>query len=236
MINNLSVLAIIPARAGSKGIIDKNIRLIKNKPLIAYTIEAAKKSKYIDDTIVSTDGEKIAHIANKFAGGEEIVPFLRPENLAQDNSKTIDAICYTLERLKTEFKREYDIIVLLQPTSPLRNKYHIDEAIETFVNNDMNKGLVSVNEVAKSPILMRELKNDELVSIISMNSTIRRQDMPKYYVVNGAIYINLTKDINKDLSLNDNKIPYFMENNLSLDIDTIEDLKKAEEYMEGYNL
>lgn len=230
MIKGLKVLAIIPARAGSKGIPGKNIKLLAgHKPLIAYTIEAAKKSSYIDNIIVSTDGEDIAKVALEY-GAE--VPFMRPKKLAEDKSKTIEAIVYTINELK-KMGGVYDVLVLLQPTSPFRTSDDIDKSLELFIKNDMHKGLVSVREVYDSPILIRELNGNNLTNILNVNSTIRRQDMKKYVKVNGAIYINLIDDLNMKYSLNDNKIAYVMDNKSSIDIDTYEDWAKAEVYIKG---
>ena len=116
MYGSKKVLALIPARGGSKGIKKKNIVLLDGKPLIAYSIEASLRSKYIDSTVITTDSREIAEIAEKFGGR---VPFLRPAELAQDKSKTIDAVLHAIRQLT--IKREnYDILVLLQPTQPLR--------------------------------------------------------------------------------------------------------------------
>lgn len=219
MFDNKKILAIIPARKGSKGIVNKNTIDVRGKPLIAYTIDAAKQSKYIDDVIVSTDGESIADIS-VFYGAE--VPFLRPEILANDTAKTIDAIIYTVEKLE-KMNRLYDVVVLLQPTSPLRQTNHIDEALEKFFASSM-QGLVSVNKVEIKPVLIRIIQDDILHPIISQKSTVRRQDMSSYYKVNGAIYINKVSEIHKDLSFNDNKVPYIMESEYSIDIDTMDDL------------
>lgn len=226
MFDNKKILAIIPARKGSKGIVNKNTIDVRGKPLIAYTIYAAKQSKYIDDVIVSTDGESIADISN-FYGAE--VPFLRPEILANDTAKTIDAIIYTIEKLE-KMNRLYDVVVLLQPTSPLRQTNHIDESLEKFFASSM-QGLVSVNKVEIKPVLIRIIQDDILHPIISQNSTVRRQDMSSYYKVNGAIYINKVSEIHKDLSFNDNKVPYIMESECSIDIDTMDDLLLVNEIL-----
>lgn len=213
-------LAVIPARGGSKGIPNKNIVVIHNKPLIQYTIETALQSKYLDRIIVSTDNQEIANTATSI-GAE--VPFLRPAHLAQDNSKTIDVLVHTIKHLKA-LGTEYDFIVLLQPTQPLREAFHIDQAIEQLIEHNAN-ALVSVSEVKEHPILMRTIENGKLKSLLGANSTVRRQDFPAYYKVNGSIYINkLDNDFNEDISLNDNPFPYVMDSYYDLDIDTEEDL------------
>lgn len=227
MINNLRILAIVPARGGSKGIKDKNIKEIEGRPLIAYTIEAAKRCEYIDEIVVSTDSEKIAKVAKK-AGAK--VPFLRPDELASDTARTIDVVLFTIEQLKL-IGQEYDIVVLLQPTSPLRDEDDICGAIEKYVSCNM-KSLVSVSEVSESPILMRQIVDEtHMEKLLNINSTIRRQDMAKYYMVNGSIYINKIEELNSDTSLNDNVIPYVMDRSHSVDIDDYVDIEVMKYYV-----
>ena len=128
------ILAIIPARGGSKGIPNKNIIDLCGKPLIAYSIEAAKKSQYIDDVIVSTDSTIIQNISLTY--GAEI-PFLRPAELATDTAKTIDCMLYTIKQLALS-NRHYTLVVLLQPTQPIRKPEWIDEAIIQLLNSNYN--------------------------------------------------------------------------------------------------
>lgn len=227
MFNKQKILALIPARGGSKGIKDKNIVFLAGKPLIAYSIEAAKYSKYIDDIIVTTDSEKIAEISKQYGAS---VPFMRPAELATDTSKTIDAVLHAIQTLKTMGK-EYDVLILLQPTQPLRTNKNIDEAIEVYYKNKED-GLVSVSPVDDSPLLIRSISNDgKLLNLLSQNSTCRRQDMPEYYKVNGCIYINKIEEINENTSFNDNKIPFIMTKEHSIDIDELSDLCMAEYYL-----
>lgn len=227
MINNMRILAIVPARGGSKGIKDKNIKEIEGRPLIEYTIEAAKRCEYIDEIVVSTDSEKIAKAAKK-AGAK--VPFLRPDELASDTARTIDVVLFTIEQLKL-IGQEYDIVVLLQPTSPLRDEDDICGAIEKYVSCNM-KSLVSVSEVSESPILMRQIVDEtHMEKLLNINSTIRRQDMAKYYMVNGSIYINKIEELNSDTSLNDNVIPYVMDRSHAVDIDDYVDIEVMKYYV-----
>lgn len=231
MIEGLKVLALIPARGGSKGIKNKNIINLCGKPLISYTIDTAKSSKYIDDIIVSTDNEKIAKVSRRY-GAE--VPFMRPDVLAQDKSKTIDAVIHALETLKS-INRCYDILVLLQPTQPLRTTEDIDNALEHFIKNN-KESLVSVSEVNDHPILIRSIdENNRLVPILTQNSTIRRQDMPKYYRVDGCIYINKIDEINNNTSFNDNICPFIIDKSHAVDIDEISDLILAKYYIDLSN-
>ncbi|MFC4354696.1 cytidylyltransferase domain-containing protein [Chryseomicrobium palamuruense] len=221
MFNELKFLVVIPARGGSKGIPGKNIIEVNNKPLIQYTIDAAMKSKYIDKIVVSTDDKEIAEVSIR-CGAE--VPFLRPGKLATDVSRTIDSVIYTLNNLPCI--HIYDYLILLQPTQPLRQAFHIDEAIETIIKEE-SASLVSVTKVKEHPILIRTLNEEgQLQPLLNIQSTIRRQEFPNYYKVNGAIYINkLDKSFDANISFNDNKLAYIMDEKYDLDIDEPIDLE-----------
>ena len=224
MIDGKAVLAWIPARGGSKGIKDKNIKPLLGEPLIAYTIKAALSSKYVDRVMVSTDSPQIAEVAKAYGAW---VPSLRPAELAADTSKTLDAVLYTVKTLET-LGESFPVFCLLQPTSPLRKTADIDAALETYISCGC-KSLVSVSPVETSPLLISSLsKEGYLEPILQQSSTCRRQDMPKYYRVNGAIYINRTQELCETTSFNDNKIPYIMINENSIDIDSIDDFNRAE--------
>ena len=229
MINEKSVLAIIPARGGSKGIKGKNIFSIEGKPLIAYTIEAACASEYIDTVIVSTDNQEIADISKAY-GAE--VPFLRPAELASDYAKTIDAVLHAVYTLK-EMGKEYDYLVLLQPTQPLRSAEDIDHAI--ILCDKKMRGVVSISRVKDHPVLMRYMNaQGEMCKLLELNSTVRRQDMPDYYRVNGCVYVNPMSEVTGELSFNDNPIPYIMPVERSVDIDGYEDIALVEYYLRNH--
>lgn len=229
MFGKQKILALIPARGGSKGIKDKNIIPLAGKPLIAYSIEAAKKSKYIDSIVVTTDSERIAEVAKQYGAR---VPFLRPVELAADTSKTIDAVLHAIKTLKS-MGENYDTLVLLQPTQPLRTADDIDKAIELYYENH-EQGLVSISPVDDSPLLIRSIGADgKLVNLLSQNSTCRRQDMPNYYKVNGCIYINKINELHENTSFNDNKVPFIMDKKHSIDIDEMSDLWMAEYYLKN---
>ena len=221
------ILALIPARGGSKGIHHKNIALLAGKPLIQYTIDAARQSKYIDYILVSTDDAEIAEISKKFGAK---VPFLRPKELASDTAKTIDAVLHAIETLR-KAGETFDSLVLLQPTSPLRTSEDIDKAVETFYQAN-RQPVVSVSEVSDHPILIRTIEKtpegEYLKPLLQTGSTVRRQDMPPFYRVNGSIYINPIEEINSTTSFNDNPIPFVMSPSHSIDIDEPLDLKIAE--------
>lgn len=222
------ILAVIPARGGSKGIKNKNIVDLNGKPLIQYTIDSAKGSHYIDKVIVSTDSEEIKEVSEKLGAQ---VPFLRPMGLASDTARTIDVLVHTVDELK-RMGEEYDYLVLLQPTSPLRKTRHINEAIKLMLDNEY-RSLVSVHEVEDHPILIRTIEDSyKMHKLIEQSSTMRRQDFKKYYKVNGAIYINELKVLNNETSLNDNEYAYIMERMYSVDIDEELDLKYAKVLLE----
>nr|WP_300840671.1 acylneuraminate cytidylyltransferase family protein [uncultured Acetatifactor sp.] len=226
MYKNKKILAIIPARGGSKGIPHKNIIDLCGRPLISYTIEAAIRSKYIDYTIVSTDDEEIAKVSKEY--GAEI-PFLRPAELATDTSKTIESVIYTIRTVQ-ERGKFFDTIVLLQPTQPLRTSEDIDGAIEKY-DESGNVPLASVSEVDDHPILIRAIEKEQLIPLLNTPSTCRRQDMPAFYRVNGCIYINEISEVNEHTSFNDNILPYIMDKRHSVDIDEEQDLVIAEYYL-----
>lgn len=229
MINGRRVIAIIPARGGSKGIKNKNIIDVCGKPLIAYTVEAANKSEYVDRVLVTTDSEKIADVAKEYGAS---VPFLRPADLAGDHSKTIDCVLHAINHMKAQGE-DFEICVLLQPTSPLRSKDDIDHALELFAKNAYEP-LVAVSEVQDSPILIRSIGEDGVLqNILSRNSTIRRQDMDIYYRVNGSIYICRSDELNSETSFNDFKRYYVMEKSHSVDVDELADLEIVKYYLQN---
>lgn len=215
-------LAYIPARGGSKGIPKKNIAEIGEMPLIAFTIVAALKSGLFDKVMVSTDSEEIAAVSRQYGAW---VPFLRYAEFAQDTSKTIDAVISDKSRLEA-MGEKFDEFVLLQCTSPFRTAKDIQGAVA--LAEKMHAGVVSISPVEEHPILMRTIDADGKVSrVLNCSSTCRRQDMPPYYRVNGAIYVNFWDELTPDLSLNDNPYGYIMERKDSLDIDTKADLEAA---------
>ncbi|MCX6112252.1 MAG: acylneuraminate cytidylyltransferase family protein, partial [Proteobacteria bacterium] len=157
MYNDKKILAVIPARGGSKGLPDKNIKKLYNKPLIVWSIEQAKESKYIDRVIVSTDSNEIAKIAVDH-GAE--VPFIRPSELAKDNTPTIDVLVHLINHLENNGSK-YDILLLLEPTSPLRKRGDIDNAMKAFIDNYKNAdSVISLGEVhLENPHAIKTIEN-----------------------------------------------------------------------------
>lgn len=228
MFKEHNILALIPARGGSKGIPRKNIKVLHGSPLIAYTIAAARNSRYIDDVVVTTDSDEIAKIARDYGAS---VPFMRPSELADDRSKTIDAVLHAVETLE-DMGRTFDAVVLLQPTSPLRTSVDIDCSIETFYSHG-SLGVASVSEAIENPVLTRRVDPAGVLHpLLPTSSTVRRQDMPKFYHVNGAIYINKVASLTCETSLNDNPIAYVMNAQRSVDIDCFDDFLLAENILE----
>jgi N-acylneuraminate cytidylyltransferase len=221
MINGESVLAIIPARGGSKRVPHKNIRIVGDKPLIAWTIEEAKTSKYIDRLVLSSDSDTIIDIAQKW-GCE--VPFKRESRLASDKTPGIDVVLDAIDRCPG-----YDWVVLLQPTSPLRKAQDIDAALEMCVNLSA-PACVSVCEVDQLPYWMYTIdKNSRITPLIPDSKVNRTQDAPPVYLLNGAVYVAQTNWLKQQENFkSDQTIAYTMPRNRSLDIDTETDLGKLE--------
>ena len=218
----MKVIAIIPARGGSKGIPRKNLVNFSGKPLMQWTIEAALESKYITDVVVSSDDDEILNEAQK---NKKVLALKRPIELAQDTSKTEPVLTHVLDSLN-EIK--YDYLILLQPTSPLRTFEDIDFAFEKLLNSEATS-LISVCELEHHPY--KSFKVDEkgyLQGIINNNYPFYpRQELPKTYRANGAIYIIEVSAFLKKNTLLTNKTTHFeMTIESSLDIDTFDDIKQ----------
>jgi CMP-N,N'-diacetyllegionaminic acid synthase len=228
MIKDKKILAIIPARGGSKGISNKNIIDLCGKPLIAYSIEEALKTKYIDKVIVSTDSEKIKDISLKWGAD---VPFMRSNELSSDSAKSIDVVLHCLEYFNN-VDEYYDYVILLQPTSPLRNCKDIDDSLEMIINKK-GSSLVSICPVEQNPVLMRTIANDRMNEIVNcQKDNLRRQELPEFYIFNGAIYINLVEMLyDEKVFVNSDTIPYVMDKNKSIDIDEPKDIVLAEFFL-----
>ena len=225
MYDGNKILAIIPARSGSKGLLNKNILNCKGKPLIGWTIESAESSKYIDEVIVTTDSEQIAEVSKKFGAS---VPFIRPTILSNDIANTDDVIEHAINSLKVE-NYNFSFLIYLQPTSPLRTTDQIDEAIELYFKQKKcdSDTLVSVYEVDKKyNWLMQKNSNGYVVFDRKVDLMVaRRQELESMYMPNGAIYIANFRCFNG--FYRDSVIPYVMTWESSIDIDTREDFDKA---------
>lgn len=218
MIHGRSVLAIIPARGGSKGVPRKNIRAVAGKPLIAWTIEEAKKSKYIDRLILSSDDAEIIEVAKRW-GCE--VPFVRPAELAQDETPGIAPVLHALDVLP-----DFELVVLLQITSPLRSAADIDGCIEQCIASNAN-ACVTVSEAEQSPYWMYTLgEGGAMQALIPDQSFARRQDLPKAYLLNGAVYAAKSAWLRQHKTfVGAETLGFVMPQERSLDIDTELDLQ-----------
>ena len=219
-------IAIIPARSGSKGLKDKNIKLLNGKPLLAYSIEAAKKSKLFDEIFVSTDSIEYAEIAKKWGAN---VPFLRSAELATDTASTWDVVKDTL-RNYMKIGIEFDTIAILQPTSPMRKSEDIINGYYQFKLKKAN-AIVSVCEVDHSPLWSNTLPEDGSLRNFLNQEIINlpRQSLPTYYRINGALYIAKTEYALNAKSLYDDQCyAVVMSKNDSIDIDDELDFKIAE--------
>ena len=184
----MRTLGIIPARGGSKGIPGKNVAMLAGKPLIAWTIEAARRSGLLSRVIVSTDDLKIAEVAQQF-GGE--VPFMRPAALAGDESPVVDAVEHALQMLAERDGEHYDAVLLLQPTSPLRNTGDIDSVL-ALARERVPPAIISVCEALPHPWLARTVGSDGTLDYLfpeAANSS-SRQAYPEAFLINGAIYFS----------------------------------------------
>lgn len=226
MLNGKRILALIPARGGSKRLPGKNTKLINGKPLIAWTIEAAKNSKYIDTVVVSTEDNTIAKIS---ANCGATIPFIRPKELATDNASTKSVIEHCLNHLKSA-EDNYDVFILLQPTSPLREEKHIDEALELFFAKEANF-VLSVCECEHSPLWSNTLPKDQsLDQFIAKEANKRGQELPVYHRLNGAICIcNISAYLETDGdTYSADSFAYIMGAHSSVDIDNEIDFLLAE--------
>ncbi len=221
-------IAIIPARSGSKGVKDKNIRNLCGKPLMAYTIEAALKSGEFDEVMVSTDSEKYAEIARKSGAN---VPFLRSEATASDTASSWDMVDEVLLNYK-KLGKNFDTFCLLQPTSPLRTVEDIKEAYQIY-RDKADFAVVSVCEAEHSPLWCGHLPdNYEFISFIKPDNLKQRQAGGKFYRLNGAIYIVNISRFEKERQLyKKGSFAYIMSQEKSVDIDTELDFKLAEVIM-----
>ena len=219
------VLAVIPARSGSKTVPRKNLFPLGGKPLIAWTIEEALKARGLDLVAVSTDGEEIARVAREW-GIEEIV--MRPSHLATDSAQVPPVIRHALQVLEERRGCRFDVVVTLQPTSPFRDHGDIEEALKLFLSSKADS-LVSVCEVEHHPYKMVTIEDGLTKPLIvgGMEHT-SRQELPKVYRHNGAIYITRRSLLLEGKFLGEKVLPFIMSQEKSMDVDTLLDFKVAE--------
>jgi len=219
---NLRILGFIPARGGSKGVYKKNIRLVNGKPMIAYSIENALNSKNIDRVIVSTDNAEIADVSRQY--GAVVIP--RPKKISGDASPTYDAIVHAIDWLEHR-DEQFDIVVVIEPTSPLRKDSDLDDAITVFVNHITTAdSLVSLGEIhLENPFLAKKVEDGYVKPLIqSRKSFTQRQQLPQLYFPYGVIYISKIKSLKKYKTFYQKRtIPYFIERWQNYEVDDFYD-------------
>jgi CMP-N,N'-diacetyllegionaminic acid synthase len=220
VISGKRLVGLVPARGGSVGMPRKNVRLLGDKPLIAWTIEAARGSRHLDRVVVSTDDDEIAACARAY-GAE--TPFMRPAELATDSAQGIDVVLHALEQI-----RDADAIVLLQPTSPFRSTEDIDQAVENA--DSTGQPVVSVTESPKSPYLSYEIAKGILVPVLQQRTgATNRQQFPATYTLNGAVYVATRSALLTHRSfMTATTRAYVMPAERSIDLDAESDWKYAE--------
>jgi len=233
MYKGKKILCVIPARGGSKELPGKNIKKLLGKPLIAYSIEQAKNSKYIDRVIVSTDSHKIANISKKYHAE---LPFIRPRKLAGDNSSTIDVLLHAVDLMEKNKNCYFGILVLLHATSPLRTVEDIDRCIELLFKKKADN-VISVTESHRNPYFnMIEISNVKKIKLVKRSNFVTRQSAPRTYDINASIYVwkmDIFKKIKKIL-LKNTQI-YIMPKERSIDIDDNLDFRIAEMTLKDRN-
>lgn len=234
MYKGKKILAIIPARGGSKGLPGKNIRPLLGKPLIGWSIEQAQQSKYIDEIFVSTDSQEIADVAESFGVK---VPELRPSELAVDTAPSSAFITYTIEKYK-KAGLIFDYIILLEPTSPLREIDDINKSIEMLINNSDFDSIVGVCKAEDvHPSFMVTLgENNKLVPYENEMKTLRRQELKEVYFFEGTVYVSKCDAfLNKKAFYHDKTLPYIVPKWKSPEVDDIVDFITIEAILNAKN-
>jgi CMP-N-acetylneuraminic acid synthetase len=231
----MKILGLIPARGGSMRVPDKNIRLLDGKPLIAYTIEAAKRAKHVNRVIVSTDSQKIAQVARQY-GAE--VPFFRPKEISTGESTEMQFLRHALSWLAENESYEPDLIVLLYPTSPFRRAESIDRAVERILEHPEADSLRSVKLCSEHPYKMWTIRDGLLKPFVETEDsgvhTFSYHLLPQVYIQNASIYITKPRTIvNKSSYIGDVVIPFVMDQSESIDINAPLDFQLAEMLMKG---
>ncbi len=224
----MNILGLIPARGGSKAIPKKNIALLAEKPLLAYTCEAALESQRLTRVLLDTDDQEIADVGR--ACGVD-VPFMRPKDLAGDDTPILPVIQHALAWLKDQQNFQVDVVVLLQPTSPLRRATHIDSAVDLLLDSDSDTvvSVVTVPHNFNPNSVMRLDEGGYLTPFEAGPMILRRQDKPRVYARNGPAILAIRRETLEQNTLYGEKtLPYEMDEASSVDIDTLDDLGLAE--------
>lgn len=221
MFHNKRVLAFIPARIGSKGVPQKNLRSIAGLPLFMWSVNYARSSKYVDDVLVSSDSPTILNMAHENGC---VKNGLRPAELASDTARNIDAVLWELDQLP----QKYDAVVQLQPTYPIRPEGDLDLMIERYFEKQTS--LITVIKTEARPEFLRRInEKGDLEKVMNATSDIRRQKFVQCYQIVGSVYINNTETLSTQTVLNENEIPYVIDDKYALDIDTPNDWEQLEQ-------
>ncbi|MDG2252941.1 MAG: acylneuraminate cytidylyltransferase family protein [Methylophilaceae bacterium] len=230
-INNPKVLAVIPARGGSKRLPRKNIMPIAGHPMIAYSIMSVRDSTMVTDWLLSSDDDEIIEVAKRYGA---FIPFKRPPELATDDIRNIDVTLHALEYMERLKGYQYDIIILLQPTSPIRSSEHIDEAITKLINSNLDSlAAVKGPFQKRDPILKRINEKGELVAYCNK---MKNKTNEPFYIYNASLYaVKRDYFVTEKKFTADNQIPLVMDKYHSTDVDEISDLIVAETYLNKIN-
>ncbi len=225
--NEMKILAVITARGGSKGIPRKNIKVLGGKPLIAYTIEIAKKSSLISHLIISTDNDEIADVARFFGAN---VPFLRPETFAQDTSTHVEVMQHAVHFMEEQLKVVFDYVVILQPTSPFRLVEDIDKTLDLLIKTDADSSVSMVELEGDHPVKIKKMEGNRVIPYcVAEPEGVRRQDLPKAYKRSSAVYA-MRRDVLMEYGSLFGKdiVGHIIPAERSIDIDTEYDWLRAE--------
>lgn len=225
--NGPLVLAVIPARGGSKRLPRKNIMSLGGHPMIAYSIMAAREAKLVTDWLVSSDDDEIIEIAKQYGAS---IPFKRPEHLATDEVRNIDVTLHALDYMEKQTGKTYDIIVLLQPTAPIREASHIDESIDLLWQSNLDSlAAVKGPYQKRDPILKRI---DEQGNLVAYRDNSERDSREPFYIYNAALYaVKRDYFVKEKRFISEKQIPFVMDKYHSMDVDEMVDLITAEAYL-----
>ncbi len=224
----MKVLGIIPARAGSKRIVGKNMKLLCGKPLTQYVIESTMTSKLLDRIIVSSDDSDVLELAAQFA---HVIPLRRPDELATDTSPAIDYVIHALEWVKKNKGETFDIVAIIQPTSPLTTSQDIDATIELLINDtraDSSVSVMRLNQVTH-PFKLKTIKDQWLKPFLKEEKIILQAgELPDVYTRNGSVYVARMDNIEKGIIAGEQCLAHIMPEERSIDINELIDLEFAE--------
>lgn len=231
MYQGKKIIVIIPARSGSKGLTNKNIKRLNGIPLIAHSIECARSCEVIDEVFVSTDSQEYANIALKYGAS---VPFLRPEKISNDKSQAYDYVSHCIDSYGVKFGCEFDYFIVLQPTSPIRKANHIMDVVKMLIDQKSDS-VVSVCNADHIPQIYNHLPENQSMYMFYKDdkNSLNRQDFGEYYRLNGSIYAMKVSEFIKYKSYYiENSKAYIMDKKFSIDIDDELDFFIAEKLLE----